>query len=84
MHTAQDGIQLTYENFLDFSTFAVRVAEADLPSMLDILKVLLLHPLPSRGSNCRVTTSSLVSTKETVQCSTIPVPPARRRGITPS
>eukprot|EP00850_Spirogloea_muscicola_P014518 SM000105S13863 [mRNA] locus=s105:168661:173853:+ [translate_table: standard] len=34
----QDGIQLPYENFLNYSTFTVRIAEDDIPQTIDILK----------------------------------------------
>eukprot|EP00850_Spirogloea_muscicola_P011004 SM000066S20479 [mRNA] locus=s66:617960:624215:- [translate_table: standard] len=34
----QDGIQLPFENVLDFNSFTVRIGEADIPRMADILR----------------------------------------------
>jgi len=35
----QDGIEMEFENFLDYSAFAVRIKEKDIPQMIEILKV---------------------------------------------
>eukprot|EP00850_Spirogloea_muscicola_P019513 SM000192S04908 [mRNA] locus=s192:268840:274943:+ [translate_table: standard] len=34
----QDGIHLPFENFLDYASFSVRIAEADIPKLVTILK----------------------------------------------
>ncbi|CAI7895338.1 unnamed protein product [Closterium sp. NIES-54] len=33
----QDGIELPFENFLDYPSFAVRIAEADIPNLVTVL-----------------------------------------------
>ena len=35
----QDGIMMPYENTMDYRTFAIRVAEADIPNLVKILEV---------------------------------------------
>ena len=35
----QDGILLPFEPFLEYDDFAVRIAERDIPNMVDILRV---------------------------------------------
>ena len=36
---AQDGIQLIYENVLDYDKFAVRIKEDEIPQLVNILRV---------------------------------------------
>lgn len=45
--TWQDGIDMPYENVLDYESFAVRLREQDLPSLIPILKVSRTRTPPS-------------------------------------
>lgn len=56
---------MEYENFLDYDSFAVRIAEKDMPDMIDILKVLtraLMLPLFSKR-RVAITSREKCSTK---------------------
>ncbi|CAI5999442.1 unnamed protein product [Closterium sp. NIES-64] len=39
----QDGIELPFENFLDYPSFTVRIAEADIPNLVTVLNSISSH-----------------------------------------